>query len=187
MLELLVKSLEECPVIKRGEYNYFIHPVTDGIPRLEPVMLSDVCDTIAKVSDLNVDYILTMESMGIHISSVLSQKTGLPVNIVRKKQYWLSGEIVLDQTTGYGKGKMYINCVKKGDRVLVVDAVVSTGGTLVAVLQALKKAGVVVKDAVCVIERGEGKRVVKEQTGFDVKTLVKIDVLDKVRVLKKYY
>jgi adenine phosphoribosyltransferase len=135
------------------------------------------------VADVNVDYIITVESMGIHIAAVMSQKTGLPVNIVRKKQYWLPGEIVLDQTTGYGKGKLYINYVKKGDRVLVVDAVISTGGTLVAVLGGLKKAGVIVKDVVCVVERGEGKTIVKKETGFDVKTLVKIDVKEKVNVL----
>ena len=185
MLESLVKSLEECPVIKRGEYNYFIHPITDGIPRLEPRLLGEVCDAIIKVADLKVDYILTIESMGIHIASVLSQKTGLPVNIVRKKQYWLPGEVILDQTTGYGKGNLYINYVKKGDRILVVDSVLSTGGTLVAVLNGLKTAGALVKDVVCVVERGEGRKVVKEKTGFKVKTLVKIGVEDKVKVLEK--
>jgi len=33
MLERLKKSLFEAPVFKRGEYNYFIHPITDGVPR----------------------------------------------------------------------------------------------------------------------------------------------------------
>ena len=93
----------------------------------------------------------------------------------------------MDQTTGYGKGKLYINYVKKGDRVLIVDAVVSTGGTLVAVLGGLKKAGAIVKDVVCVVERGNGRKVVKDATGFDVKTLVKIDVKDKVKILEKHF
>jgi len=183
MLELLEKSLKECPVIKRGEYSYFIHPLTDGIPLLSPQLLSEVCDAIINVSDTDVDYILTIESMGIHIAAVLSQKTGLPVNMVRKKQYWLPGEIVLDQSTGYGKGKLYVNYVKGGDRVLVVDAVISTGGTLVSLLDSLRKRGVIVKDVVCAVERGEGRRIVKEKTGYDVKTLVKIEVKDEVRIV----
>ncbi|MCX6694671.1 MAG: hypoxanthine/guanine phosphoribosyltransferase [Candidatus Altiarchaeota archaeon] len=178
MPDQLLKSFRECPVIKRGEYDYFIHPLTDGIPFIDPGLLSEVCDEIARVSDLDVDYILTIESMGIHIASVLSQKTGLPLNIVRKKQYWLPGEIALDQSTGYGKGKLYINCVKKGDRILVVDSVVSTGGTFAVVLEALKNAGAIVKDVVCVVERGVGKKLVKEKTGFEVKTLVKVEVKD---------
>ncbi|MCJ7741075.1 MAG: adenine phosphoribosyltransferase, partial [Methanoregula sp.] len=32
MLDRLVTSLETCPMIKRGDYNYFIHPITDGVP-----------------------------------------------------------------------------------------------------------------------------------------------------------
>lgn len=184
MLELLKKSLREAPVIRRGEYNYFIHPLTDAIPRITPKLLDEVADCIIRHSDTKVDSILTMEAMGIHIATAVSQKTGLPFNIVRKREYGLPGEVVLDQSTGYSKGKMYINAVKKGDRILVVDAVISTGGTLVAVLNALKKIGAKVSDVVCVIERGDGVRIVKEKTGFDVKTLVKIEVDKKVRIIK---
>jgi len=133
---------------------------------------------------MDVDAVLTMEAMGIHIATALALKTDLPMNIVRKREYGLSGEVVLDQTTGYSKGKMYINAVEKGDRLLVVDSVLSTGGTLVAVLNGLNKAGAEVVDVVCVIERGDGVKYVKEKTGVDVKTLVKIDVVDgKVRLL----
>lgn len=176
-LEKLRESLRESPVIKRGEYNYFINPLTDGIPRLEADILKDVTDEIKKVVDLgDIDLIVTIESMGIHIAAALSLASGLPVNMVRKKQYWLPGEVVLDQSTGYSKGKLYVNDVPKGTRVIVVDAIVSTGGTLVAVLNGLKKVGAVVKDVVCVLERGDGVNRVKEETGFDVKTLVKVDV-----------
>jgi adenine phosphoribosyltransferase len=26
------KSLEDAPIIKVGEYDYFVHPITDGVP-----------------------------------------------------------------------------------------------------------------------------------------------------------
>jgi len=183
-LPLLRRSLERSLVVKRGEYNYLINPLTDTIPPLEPALLREVADAVASAADCDVDVIVTMEAMGIHLAALLSQKTGKPFNIVRKRQYRLPGEVVLDQSTGYGKGSMYINGLMRGQRVLVVDSVLSTGGTLVAVLEGLKKAGVEVKDVVCVIEKGDGRRVVREKTGFDVKTLVKIDVsADGVRVL----
>jgi len=183
---LLEKTLREAPVVRRGEYEYFIHPLTDAIPALAPELLSEVCDRILKVANPGAEKIFTMEAMGIQIAAVLSQKTGLPVNIVRKRQYWLPGEVVLDQSTGYSKGQMFINAVRKGDRLLVVDAVISTGGTLIAVLNALKRIGAEVVDVVCVIERGDGIDKVKVATGFDVKTLAKIEVRDmRVVVLKK--
>ena len=49
MLDLLVESLETCPMVKRGEYNYFIHPITDGVPVVEPALLRDVCNGMVKM------------------------------------------------------------------------------------------------------------------------------------------
>ncbi|MFH1125964.1 MAG: hypoxanthine/guanine phosphoribosyltransferase [Candidatus Altiarchaeota archaeon] len=177
-LPLLVESLLNSRVVSRGEYSYFIHPLTDTIPPLRPQLLNEICDAIVAIADRKVDVIVTMEAMGIHIAALLSQKIGKPFNVVRKRQYWLPGEVVLDQETGYSKGSMYINGIKKGDRVLLVDAVVSTGGTLTAVLKGLEKAGAEVKDIVCVIERGEGRKKVEDETDYRVKTLVKIDIVN---------
>lgn len=178
--ETLAKSL----VVRRGEYDYFIHPLTDTIPPLRPELLDEICEAIIEIADTRVDVIVTMEAMGIHLAALLSQKTKVPFNIVRKKQYWLPGEVVLDQETGYSKGRMFINGIKKGDKILLVDAVVSTGGTLVAVVNGLKKIGAEIRDIVCVIEKGDGRRVVKKKTGYDVKTLVKIEISEnRVKVL----
>jgi adenine phosphoribosyltransferase len=182
--DLLEESLRNALVVKRGNYNYFIHPLTDTIPPLEPELLDEICERILAVAVRDADVIVTMEAMGIHIAALLSQKTGIPFNVVRKRQYWLPNEVVLDQKTGYGQSNMFINGIKKGDRVLLIDAVVSTGGTLIAVVEGLRKAGAVVKDVVCVIEKGDGKKQVESSTGLTVKTLVKIDVSEAgVRIL----
>lgn len=183
-LNLLIESLRTAPVIRRGQYQYFIHPLTDSIPPLAPELVREVCESILEHSNLDSDYILTMEAMGIHISAVLSQMTGLPVNIIRKRGYGLPGEIVLDQSTGYSRGAMYLNNVEKGDRITIVDAVISTGGTMKAAILALQGAGAAVKDAICVIERGEGVEEVANATGIRVKTLAKILVSQKVDIVK---
>ena len=47
MLDRLVESLESCPMVKRGEYNYFIHPITDGVPLVDPALLRDVCSAMS--------------------------------------------------------------------------------------------------------------------------------------------
>ncbi len=177
---LLEKSLDDAKVIRRGEYNYFIHPLTDSIPPIQPQLMKEVCERIMDVADLDADYILTMEAMGIHIGAVLSQMTGLPLNIIRKRKYGVDGEITLDQTTGYSKGNMYLNNVKEGDKITIVDAVISTGGTLTAVINALKQRKAVIKDIICVIERDDGVKDILEKTGCEVKTLTKIKVGKKI-------
>jgi len=58
---------------------------------------------------------------------------------------------------------------------VIVDDVVSTGGTLVAVKEAVERAGAVIVDTIVVIERGDGARRLRE-AGLPLKTLITIDV-----------
>lgn len=178
MLEILRESLLNAPIVHRGAYHYFIHPISDGVPRLEPVLLDEITDHILGMVTEDFDKILAIEAMGIPLATALSMKTGIPFVIIRKRPYELEGEIKLSQETGYSKGELYINDVKEGDRVLIVDDVISTGGTLVALMNALEGIGAVVTDNIVIIERGDGVSRLKDM-GIDVKTLVRIDVTEK--------
>jgi len=178
MLEILKESLINCPVIKRGEYNYFIHPISDGVPSIDPRLVKEISDYIEGIADLNVDTILTIEAMGIPVANALSLKTGIPLTIVRKRPYFLEGEVELSQSTGYSKGALYINGLKKGDRVIIVDDVISTGGTLLALVKALQNMGVEITDVISVIGRGDGNLKLRE-LGVEPKILVTIDVSEK--------
>lgn len=181
MLDRLVTSLETCPMIKRGDYYYFIHPITDGVPIINPALLREVCTGMVKMLDLTgVDTIVVVEAMGIHIGSILSNMTDIPMTIMRKREYRLPGEIAVHQTTGYSKGELYLNGVNKGDRVVIIDDVVSTGGTMKALLQALKIAGAEVVDVCIAVQRGD------PDIGRPYKSLVKIEVTDKVYVVERH-
>jgi adenine phosphoribosyltransferase len=180
MLERLKRSLLEAPVFKRGDYNYFIHPITDGVPEIRPELIREVVGHIVRIADLDVDKIVTVEAMGIPIGIALSIITDIPLVIIRKRKYGLPGEIEVSQVTGYSRSQLFLNGIEKGDRVIVVDDVISTGGTLLATLQSLKVAGAVVKDVVVVIQRGDGAERLREK-GYEVRTMVQVDV-DKTRV-----
>ncbi len=175
MLERLKELWETSPVVMKGHYRYVVHPVTDGIPSIEPEVLEDVVKRIMEVAEFdNVDYIVTPEAMGIPIATLLSYKTKIPLNVIRKKEYRLEGELKVYQKTGYAECKMYVNGLKKGDRVLIVDDIVSTGGTLLGIIKALKKAGIKIADVITVFERGEGKKRIEKETGLKIKTLLRV-------------
>ena len=178
MLEKLKISLIKAPVIKKGEYDYFVHPITDGIPLVEPSILEEAAEGISRFGNMEVDKILCVEAMGIHIATALSIKTRIPFVVVRKRVYGLDGEVPVHQMTGYSQGELYINGLHKGDRIILIDDVVSTGGTMIAVLNALKQMDVEIVDVMAVIEKGNGKDIVKRETGFTVKSLVKVNILE---------
>ena len=153
---LLKKSLLVAPIVKKGEYYYVVHPITDGVPEIDPVLLREVTAEMRKRIERcgNIDKIVTVEAMGIPLASVLSQMMQLPFTIIRKRTYGLPGEVSVEQVTGYSKSHLYINGLNRRDRVVIVDDVLSTGGTLIAVLQALLKIGVVIKGVFIAIDKG---------------------------------
>ena len=182
MLKRLINSLETCPIVQRGDYNYFIHPITDGVPSLDPAVLREVATAMIKVLDLSgVDRIVAAEAMGIPIGAIISSMTDLPLNIVRKREYQLPGEIAVHQMTGYSKGQLFLNGVQEGERVVIVDDVISTGGTTRALLAALDKTGADVADICFAIRRGYA------DIGRPYKVLVTVEVTDRVRVVDRYF
>ncbi|MEM4782520.1 MAG: hypoxanthine/guanine phosphoribosyltransferase [Halalkalicoccus sp.] len=156
-MERLVRSLEDAPVVSRDGYEYFVHPVTDGIPAVDAPLLREIAGGIAHLADLEgVDRILTAEAMGIHHATALTLETEIPFSVARKRSYGFDGEIAVHQETGYDEGELYVNGIEPGERVLVVDDVYSTGGTLRALCEALVDLGAEPTEVAVVIRRGDG-------------------------------
>ncbi len=179
-LKYLEKSLYEAPIIKKGEYDYVIHPITDGVPYITPELLKEVTDEMKKHIKKcgKFDRIVTMEAMGIPLATSLSLDLGIPFTIIRKRQYGLPGEVSVEQVTGYSKSKMYVNGLKRGDTIILVDDVLSTGGTLKAVLYVLKEIGVVVKGVFIAVYKGTCKEEIIKIYGIPITTIVDIDVVE---------
>jgi adenine phosphoribosyltransferase len=177
-LEHLKESLEKSPIVKKGEYDYVVHPITDGVPEVEPELLHEVVGEIQNLLMKDYDKIVAIEAMGLPLGAALAINVKKPLVIIRKKSYGLEGEVAVDQITGYSEAKLFINGLEPHDKVVIVDDVISTGGTLKAVLKALDEMGVDVVDVVVVIEKGENKDALERETGTVIKTLVKVDVID---------
>lgn len=184
MLEILKRTLKNAPVVKFGEYDYLVHPISDGIPTIEKDLFQEVISAMASKIECRYDKIVTVEAMGIHLAAGLSLKTGMPFTIIRKRKYGLDGEVAFDQETGYSARKMYINGLESGDRIVLVDDVISTGGTLRGILKAFGQMGVEVVDVIIVIDKGEGRRIIEEEFGIEIKCLVRVDVVNGKVVVK---
>jgi len=172
------KSLEAAPIIRKGNYDYFVHPITDGVPRADPAILDEVAMAMLGLGNFDCDIILGPEALGVPLAVALSLELGIPYAIARKREYGLPGEIKIDQSTGYSNGAMYINDIRAGDRVVVVDDVISTGGTLKAIIAALRAAGVEIADVLIAVEKGDAARRLEEETGVRVRALVRVEVRD---------
>ncbi|HJM23043.1 MAG: hypoxanthine/guanine phosphoribosyltransferase [Candidatus Thalassarchaeum sp.] len=186
-LSVLQNSLRGSPIIWKGEYPYFIHPISDGIPRMDADVLRATRDLIVEMVDWSkVDLVVSVEAMGLPLLAAVGDATGKPTVVIRKRQYGMEGEVQVDVATGYSQSTTYINDINPGERILIVDDVISTGGTLEPILATLEKMGVILQDIVIAIEKGEGReRLAKERPDWPIRTLARIDIIDgKVEILE---
>ena len=186
-LSVLQDSLRGSPIIWKGDYPYFIHPISDGIPRMDADVLRATRDLIVEMVDWSkVDLVVSVEAMGLPLLAAVGDATGKPTVVIRKRQYGMEGEVRVDVATGYSQSSTYINDIKPGERILIVDDVISTGGTLEPILATLEEMGVILQDIVIAIEKGEGReRLAKERPDWPIRTLARIDIIDgRVEILE---
>lgn len=179
MFEHLKKSLLESPIVQKGDYHYFVNPITDGLPLVDPSILTLIIDCIVDNFDLsNVNKIVGIESMGIPLATALSLRTGIPFLVIRKRSYGLNGEKEVEQKTGYSENKLYINNINKDDNIVLLDDVVSTGGTLTNVILAIDEIGANLEHIIIPVEKDDGKKIVEEATNKKIDTLIKVKMVD---------
>jgi len=186
-LSVLQDSLRGSPIIWKGDYPYFIHPISDGIPRMDADVLRATRDLIVEMVDWSkVDLVVSVEAMGLPLLAAVGDATGKPTVVIRKRQYGMEGEVRVDVATGYSQSTTYINDIEPGERILIVDDVISTGGTLEPILETLEGMGVILQDIVIAIEKGEGReRLAKERPDWPIRTLARIDIIDgRVEILE---
>jgi len=172
----LRQSVTEAPIIDKDGYSYLVHPLSNCVPTLDPGLLREVVVEIIRAADLeDVDKIVTPEAMGIHLSTAVSLMTDIPLVVIRKREYGLEGEVSLSKSTGYSDSEMYINDVAAGDRILLLDDLISTGGTLTAIVQALDDIGCDIVDVVVAIHKVNGEAALAD-IDHPVKTLIDIEV-----------
>ncbi len=181
-MKTLKQSLRTAPLVERNGYTYFVHGVTDGIPPLEPVILREITDEIRERIDLeDVDLLVAPEAMGIHHAAALSLATGIPFVVVRKRAYGFPDEIPIHQETSYGEGELFLNHIEPSDRVVVLDDVLSSGGTLRVVLGGLEDIGAEMVACVVIIRRTDVDR---EPLPVEVTSLLDVRVEDGSVVLE---
>jgi adenine phosphoribosyltransferase len=96
-----------------------------------------------KVTDLNVDYIVGMESRGFIFGTPLAYKMGVGFVPVRKPGKLPADTHSVEYALEYGSDRLEIHqdAFHPGSRVLVIDDLIATGGTAAATAQLIEQTG----------------------------------------------
>jgi orotate phosphoribosyltransferase len=97
-----------------------------------------------EVGNQNFDVVAGVATAGVTFSSPLAFLLKKPMVYVRSAE------------KGHGLGRLVEGAVRPGARALVIDDLVTTGGSILWAVDALRKAGCVVENAAVLVDRLEG-------------------------------
>jgi orotate phosphoribosyltransferase len=103
------------------------------------------------------------------LAASASLTSGLPFIIVR------------DEAKEYGTARRIEGFFEQGELVCLLEDVVTTGGALVEAVSALREEGLVVRTAVCVVDREEGGSDALARLGVRLRALFRAEELLEVR------
>src|SRR3989338_448365 len=137
-LDMLRQELENAPVISKGNYNYYLWSVTEQHPPLSPKVLKDCSKALLeKMNYGDADFILTAEAMGISVATTIALLIDRPIIIGTKRKKGVPNEYESWYQCGYKMDVLNFSEIRKRSNVLVVDDVISTGGTCLAMISAV--------------------------------------------------
>jgi orotate phosphoribosyltransferase len=99
---------------------------------------------VAREAEPDLDRLAGPALGAVALAASAAMASGLPFIIVR------------GETKGYGTGNRIEGPFGAGEVVCLVEDVVTSGGALAEAVSALREAGLVVRAAVCVVDRQEG-------------------------------
>ena len=107
-----------------------------------------------KFKDERIDYVAGIESRGFIFGAPLACRLNAGFVPIRKPNKLPADTIKESYSLEYGTDtiEMHADAVKEGDRVLVIDDLLATGGTAVAACNLVKKVGAEVVAAAFIIE-----------------------------------
>jgi adenine phosphoribosyltransferase len=109
-----------------------------------------------EVSRLQPDLLAGIESRGFLVAAPLALKLGLGFTMVRKQGKLPGPCIPYEYDLEYGKDVIEVqaDAVEPGQKVVLLDDLLATGGTMAAATELLRQVGADVVGSACIIELG---------------------------------
>jgi adenine phosphoribosyltransferase len=180
-VRLLKESWHGQPIQETEDYIYIVNPLTDQTPACSPELIQKATEFLSSEGNFEeADKILGEEDRGGILIPHVSTETETPFSLAKWYPSELEGEHSADFRNGYADGFLYVNGIEDGDKVVIVDDLISTGSTLVNLVEVVEKIGAEVIDIVTICEKPQfgGAEKVEEETGIMPKVGFEVIVRD---------
>jgi adenine phosphoribosyltransferase len=164
--EALKKYIRDIPDFpKKG----IIFKDMNTFPKFKEALRETVDILAAEFADEKIKYIVAVESRGFIFGAALAYKLGVGFIPVRKKGKLPAKTRSVTYALEYGTDTLEIHedAIEKGDRVIILDDLLATGGTVEAVAKLVSELGAKIVGIAFVVELSflEGR---KKLSGYPV-------------------
>ena len=126
----------------------------------QPAILAELGHRLAEKADASIQRIAGAELGAVSLAAAASIASGKPFVIVRNKK------------KDYGTSKPIEGNLEKGETVLLVEDVVTSGGQVIEAAKTLEAAGAKVALILAVIDRAEGGRENIQSAGYNFESIL---------------
>lgn len=155
-------------VLKDGRHSPFYIDLRVLIA--QPAVLRRVAQAmVRRAATLSFECLAGIPYAGLPIAVAMSLESGRPLVYPRK------------EAKVYGTRRLVEGVFQAGDRALVVDDVITTGGAKLEAIAPLRDAGLIVKDILVVVDREESGADTLARAGLHLHSVLKVhDLLDQL-------
>ena len=175
-MKKVIDAFDNRPLVFVKDRNFLINPLTDHMPTTSFELLDDTINSLSQLTDFSkANKLIGEEDRGGFLVALMAYHLKMSFGMVKWNPTGFDGQISVDFRNAYTGGTMYLNGCEKGDKVILVEDMVDSGGSIIAMIQLFEKAGVELIDIVVIAEKEDynGVERIKKETGRDVKLLLK--------------
>jgi adenine/guanine phosphoribosyltransferase-like PRPP-binding protein len=171
------------------EAKFMIVPLSEQYPCTQADLLRETAFKIGQhIPRAQIDKIVTEFDRCSHILGAVSLYTNMPIAGAK----WFPGPE--SQGTAfsmeYYKGNLYPYGIQRGDTVYIIEDTVSSGGTLMGLINLLRNNDVYIEGALSAVEKKEyeGIKRIRGETGINVHKILSVSISgDKTQVMYDKY
>ena len=139
----------------------------------DPEAYRKTCDVFYdRYKNLNIDKVVGIDARGFVFGGVLAYQLNVGFIPVRKKGKLPYKTVSEEYTLEYGKNtvEMHEDAISQGEKVVIIDDLIATGGTIEAAVKLVKKLGGDILECGFIVELPElkGREKIKDQYIFTI-------------------
>ena len=139
----------------------------------DPEAYRNTCDVFYnRYQKLNIDKVVGIDARGFVFGAVLAYQLNVGFIPVRKKGKLPHKTVSEQYTLAYGNNtvEMHADAIAEGEKVVIIDDLIATGGTIEAAVKLVKKLGGDILECGFIVELPDlkGREKIKDQNIFTI-------------------